>query len=164
MVNAQAALIQDLQTDECWRDVTLPMLERVRRRLRDLIRLIEKRRRKPVYTDFVDVMGVERDVTLPGLGDTGSSFAKFRQKAQVYLRDHQNIGSHVQPWQLLCVVEIRCTAHSNAQVDTWISRLHASRLSATGHFLLRDSGSLGARMSDRTSHLRRQTQQSHPPI
>ena len=34
MVHAQMPLIQDIQTDEWWQDVTVPMLENVRRRLR----------------------------------------------------------------------------------------------------------------------------------
>src|SRR2546425_1995184 len=38
MVHAQMALIQDVQTDEWWLNVTTPMLESVRRRLRDLVR------------------------------------------------------------------------------------------------------------------------------
>ena len=35
MVRDQMALIQDVQTDEWWQDVTVPMLEVARRRLRD---------------------------------------------------------------------------------------------------------------------------------
>ena len=89
MVRDQMALIQDVQTDEWWRDVTIPMLEVVRRRLRDLVRLIEKQQRRPIYTDFEDELGVETYVTLPGLGDD-QSFAKFRAKAQAYLRAHQD--------------------------------------------------------------------------
>ena len=89
MVQAQMGLIQDVQTDEWWQDVTIPMLERVRRRLRDLVKLIEKRKRRPIYTDFEDVMGTEADVALPGFGE-GKDFAKFRAKAQAYLRAHQD--------------------------------------------------------------------------
>ena len=89
MVRDQVALIQEVQTDEWWQDVTVPMLEVVRRRLRDLIKLIEKRARKIVYTDFEDEMGTETGVALPGIGE-GADFAKFRAKAQVYLRAHQD--------------------------------------------------------------------------
>jgi hypothetical protein len=66
MVRDQMPLIQDVQTDEWWQDVTVPMLESLRRRLRDLVKLIEKQKRKPIYTDFEDVMGAETDVDLPG--------------------------------------------------------------------------------------------------
>ena len=89
MVRAQMALIQDLQTDEWWQNVTCPMLEAVRRRLRSLVQLIEKAKRTPIYTDFEDEMGDETGVELPGF-TTGNSFEKFRAKAQAFLRAHQD--------------------------------------------------------------------------
>jgi type I restriction enzyme R subunit len=89
MVREQMALILDVQTDEWWQDVTVPMLEGMRRRLRDLIKLIEKQKRKPVYTDFEDEMGGETAVKLPGFGQ-GADYAKFRAKTQAFLRAHQD--------------------------------------------------------------------------
>src|SRR5205814_3470701 len=50
MVREQMELIQEVQTDEWWQDVTIPMLEGLRRRLRALVTLIDKRQRKPLYT------------------------------------------------------------------------------------------------------------------
>ncbi|TLD44591.1 MAG: hypothetical protein FAZ92_03141 [Accumulibacter sp.] len=89
MVRDRMALIQDVQTDEWWQDVTIPMLEGMRRRLRDLIKLIEKQKRKPIYTDFEDEIGGETAVELPGFGE-GTDYAKFRAKAQAFLRAHQD--------------------------------------------------------------------------
>ncbi len=89
MVRDQMPLIQDVQTDEWWQDVTVPMLEAMRRRLRDLIKLIEKQKRRPIYTDFEDEMGGETAVELPGFGQ-GTNYAKFRAKAQAFLRSHQD--------------------------------------------------------------------------
>jgi type I restriction enzyme R subunit len=89
MVRDQMSLIQDVQTDEWWQDVTVPMLEAMRRRLRDLIKLIEKLRRKPIYTDFEDELGGETAVELPGIGH-GTDHAKLRAKAQAFLRSHQD--------------------------------------------------------------------------
>jgi len=89
MVREQMLLIQDVQTDEWWQDVNVPMLEGMRRRLRDLIKLIEKRKRKPIYTDFEDEMGVGTGVELPGFGH-GTDDAKFRAKARAFLRAHQD--------------------------------------------------------------------------
>jgi type I restriction enzyme R subunit len=87
MVREQMPLIQDVQTDEWWRDVTAPMLEAMRRRLRGLVQFIDKRQRKPVYTDFEDLIGGDIDVTLPGFV-VGTDQAKFRAKAQAFLREH----------------------------------------------------------------------------
>lgn len=89
MVHAQMALILDVQTDEWWQDVTVPMLELLRRRLRDLVKFIEKQQRRIIYTDFADEMGEETAIGLPGFGE-GAEFDKFRDKAQAFLRRHQD--------------------------------------------------------------------------
>ena len=89
MVQQQLRLIQDLQTDEWWQDVTTPMLESVRKRLRLLLKLIEKQQRKPIYTDFEDLMGDETAVDLPGF-TAPDSFERFRAKARAFLRVHED--------------------------------------------------------------------------
>lgn len=87
VIKEQLSLIQDLQTDGWWDDVTLPMLEMVRIRLRSLVKLIEHRKGSPVYTDFIDEMGEEVEVELPGFKDS-QSFERFREKARAFLRQH----------------------------------------------------------------------------
>ena len=87
MVHARMALIQDVQGDEWWQDVTVPILEGLRRKLRDLIQLIDRRRRGPVYSDFEDLMGSETVVDLPGVA-VGTDYEKFVAKARTLLRKH----------------------------------------------------------------------------
>jgi type I restriction enzyme, R subunit len=87
MVREQMPLIQDVLSDEWWQDVTVAMLESMRRRLRALVQLIDKRQRKPVYTDFVDSLGGETDFTLPGFA-VGTDQAKVIAKARAFLRQH----------------------------------------------------------------------------
>ncbi|HLN88097.1 MAG TPA: DEAD/DEAH box helicase family protein, partial [Candidatus Limnocylindrales bacterium] len=89
MIQAELTLILDLQTDEWWQNVTVPILENVRRRLRSLVKLIEKQERKPIYTDFEDLMGLEREFTLPGFS-TPSDFERFRAKARQFLKANEN--------------------------------------------------------------------------
>jgi type I restriction enzyme R subunit len=88
LVQDQMPLIQDLQTDEWWQDVTTPMLEIVRRRLRLLVRLIDKHKRTPIYTDFEDEMGEATEVALPGFAPP-DQWEKFRAKTQAFLLAHQ---------------------------------------------------------------------------
>src|SRR5204862_2269966 len=83
MVREQMSLIQDVQTDEWWQDVTVPMLEGVRRRLRDLIKLIDKQKRKPIYTDFEDEIGPATPVDLPGFVQS-MDYSKFLAKARAF--------------------------------------------------------------------------------
>ena len=87
MVQARMALIHNVQTDEWWQDIAVPMLESLRRRLRDLIQFIDKRQRKPVYSDFEDLMGSETEVELGNLG-VGTDYQKFLAKARAFLQQH----------------------------------------------------------------------------
>jgi type I restriction enzyme R subunit len=80
--------LSDLVGDEWWVDVTLPMLETARRRIRGLVRLLEKRKRVVVYTDFIDDLGKVEEVALHRGGAAGTDFERFRQKARAYLRAH----------------------------------------------------------------------------
>ncbi len=87
MVREYMAFIQEVQSDEWWRDVTVAMLEVLRRRLRNLVQLIEKQHRKLLYTDFEDLMGSEIDVELPGFA-VGTDYARFLAKTRAFLREH----------------------------------------------------------------------------
>ncbi|MBC7545823.1 MAG: hypothetical protein H7338_24085 [Candidatus Sericytochromatia bacterium] len=90
MIKAQLPLLQGLQTDAFWQDVTTPILEDVRRRLRALIRLIEKSRRQPVYSDFLDSLGVGTEIQLP-VFDIGTDLDKFRAKVRLFLKAHEDL-------------------------------------------------------------------------
>lgn len=88
-VAEQAALIESVASDEWWVDVSLPMLEVARVRMRALVRFIEKTTRNPIYTDFEDELGPATSVPLPGV-TPGTNFERFRAKAAAYLRDHED--------------------------------------------------------------------------
>lgn len=89
MVHAQLDLILEIQTDEWWQDATVPMLEGVRKRLRGLIKLIDRRSRRPIYTDFADEMGDEGAFELPGF-TPADGFERFRAKTRAFLREHED--------------------------------------------------------------------------
>jgi type I restriction enzyme R subunit len=89
LVQKQLPLIQDLQSDEWWVNVTAALLESVRRKLRLLVKLIDKQQRKPLYTNFEDELGTEATVELPMFGLPDSS-ERFRAKARAYLKQHEN--------------------------------------------------------------------------
>ncbi|MCF8168140.1 MAG: DEAD/DEAH box helicase family protein [Rhodoferax sp.] len=88
-IKAQMVLIQAVAGDEWWEDVTVVMLEAARRRLRALVKLIEKGKRPIVYTDFEDEIGNGTAITLPGVS-TGMNLAKFKDKARQFLREHES--------------------------------------------------------------------------
>ena len=87
-VAKELALIAEVQTDEWWTDVTLPMLESLRRRLRLLVPFIERTKRKVVYSNFEDQIGVESEVALAGL-TPADEFERFRRKTRTFLAELQ---------------------------------------------------------------------------
>ena len=89
MVAAEMALIEEIQTDDFWQDVTLPMLETVRRRLRALVKLIERKKRPLIYSDFEDRTGAAADIDVPGIS-VGTDMDAFRRKARMFLRPYEN--------------------------------------------------------------------------
>jgi len=92
MVGNQMTTIQDVQTEELWQDINVPMLEVIRRRLRDLIQFIEKKERKAIYTNFEDVMGDESNIELTEFVGQ-DTFERFRDKARAFLRKYLNIDA-----------------------------------------------------------------------
>ena len=88
-VRAQQQLLDELTTDEWWQDVTLPLLESMRRRVRGLVKLIEKSRRGVVYSDFEDQLGELTESTLRGV-TLGTNKSRFEAKVRTYLRSHED--------------------------------------------------------------------------
>jgi type I restriction enzyme R subunit len=89
MVAAELALILELQTDEYWPDITAPMLETVRRRLRSLVKLIEITKRPIVYSDFEDEIGAATAIEVTGV-PVGTDMDRFRAKARQFLKANQS--------------------------------------------------------------------------
>ena len=89
MVAAEMALILEIQTDEFWQDITLPMLETARRRLRALVKLIEHKSRPMVYSDFEDRDGNAAEIAVRGI-PVGTDMDTFRRKARQFLKPYEN--------------------------------------------------------------------------
>ncbi len=88
-VAAELDLIRDLNTDEWWQDVTVPMLEEVRAHLRSLIGLIETTARGDLYTNFTDELGELIEVD-PARLLTRDEFKQFRLRAKDFLKAHED--------------------------------------------------------------------------
>jgi type I restriction enzyme, R subunit len=88
-IKAEAMLIHAVAGDEWWQDVTVPMLETVRRRLRALVKLLPKGQKKVVYTDFEDEVGEGALIDLPQV-TAGLNMAKFKEKARAFLKEHES--------------------------------------------------------------------------
>lgn len=88
-IRAELVLIQSVASDEWWQDITVPMLETARRKLRSLVKLIPKGERRIIYTDFEDTVGESTTIDLPQV-TAGLNMERFKDKARVFLRDHES--------------------------------------------------------------------------
>lgn len=88
-IQVNMTLIQSLGSEIWWENITAPMLEVVRRKLRTLIKLIPRGEKPVVYTDFEDTLGTAQPIVLPGTG-IGLDLEKFREKARQFLREHHD--------------------------------------------------------------------------
>ena len=88
-VAAELELIRDLLADEWWQDLTVPMLEEVRRRLRALMGLIETTAQAPLYTNFADELGELRELDAAALLSR-DEFQQFRLRARDFLRANED--------------------------------------------------------------------------
>jgi type I restriction enzyme, R subunit len=89
MVRGHLVLLEELQSEEWWQDVTVAMLEQVRKKLRNLVQFIEKRSRNVLYTDFEDQVGEATSFDLLGITPP-QDMDRFRAKARAFLRDHED--------------------------------------------------------------------------
>ena len=88
-VQAQMALIQEVQAEAWWQDVTAGLLEEVRKRLRGLASLIDPGQRRVIYTDFTDEIGEGVEVAFDRFAPP-EAFEKFRAKVRHFLLRQQD--------------------------------------------------------------------------
>ncbi|MGB3495307.1 MAG: DEAD/DEAH box helicase family protein [Elainellaceae cyanobacterium] len=88
MVKDQLSLIEEVQAEDWWTDVTPWMIDYVRLQLRDLVKFIDKTQQSIVYTDFEDQVGDILNVNVPSQ-TTGFSPYQYRKKVEAYIRAHE---------------------------------------------------------------------------
>jgi type I restriction enzyme R subunit len=87
-VGAKMALILEVQTEDFWNGVTLPILENVRRKLRGLIQFIDsKAAREEVYTHFEDML-LDKDTVEFDLIAADPRLQNYRVRAQRIIREN----------------------------------------------------------------------------
>ncbi|MBO1268315.1 DEAD/DEAH box helicase family protein [Arthrobacter sp. PO-11] len=92
-IAAQLTLIETILDDAEWESVSAEWLEGIRLRLRELVHLIEKRRRNVVYTNFQDELGELEEIELSGASNGHVDLVRYREKIRLYLSQHQDHAS-----------------------------------------------------------------------
>ena len=87
-IKKELSLIAAVATDEWWVDVTVPMIEMVRKRLRGLVNLIDSSAKVIVYTDFLDAAETA-EVEIKRIA-VGVDRQRFREKALAFLAAHED--------------------------------------------------------------------------
>jgi len=87
-IHVELPFIQLVQTEAFWQTITLPLLEEVRTRLRDLVQHADKTKRNQVYTSFADDGGTIKEIG-QSYTPTGINEAQYRKKVEQFLRDHE---------------------------------------------------------------------------
>lgn len=92
-IKLQLPLLQRITEEDYWADITIPMLEFMRIRIRILVKHIDSASREIVYTNFEDQLGSSTVVTLTNASER--SLLKFRQKAKAFFKtqlDHLSLN------------------------------------------------------------------------
>jgi type I restriction enzyme R subunit len=89
MVKAELTLIEEIQPESWWTDVTPWMIDYLRIHLRDLVKFIDRKEQRIVITDFQDTLGEVQDVNVPH-HQTGFSPYQYRKKVEAYIRGNEN--------------------------------------------------------------------------
>ena len=89
MVKQQLPLIQEVQAETWWSDVTPVMVESIRLKFRNLVKFIDRNQQTIVYTDFKDELGEVTEVDVP-IQQTGFSPYQYRKKVEAYIRANED--------------------------------------------------------------------------
>lgn len=80
--------IHAIRSDHFIQTITPWILEEIRRELRDLIKFIEPTKREPVFTDFVDEIGIPAKIN--GDYKPSEDMENYRYKMEKIIRENQN--------------------------------------------------------------------------
>jgi type I restriction enzyme R subunit len=90
-VKKHIELICDIQTEEYWDGITILELEEIRRKLRNLVDVLDYEKQEIVYTDFIDELTLKE----PSSNDKNTpeadiDRAQYEKKVKAFLKEHEN--------------------------------------------------------------------------
>ena len=89
VVREQRPLLQAIQTEVYWHNLSLPLLEELRHDLRGLMFAVDREVRPTIQTDFEDALEMIKDHALPYVV-AGVNVAQYRRKVEQFLRQHED--------------------------------------------------------------------------
>jgi type I restriction enzyme R subunit len=90
-VKKHIELICDIQTEEYWDGITILELEEIRRKLRNLVDVLDYEKQEIVYTDFIDELTLKElssnDKNTP---EADIDRVQYEKKVKAFLKEHEN--------------------------------------------------------------------------
>lgn len=141
MVMEHIDLIREVMGNAIWENMTLPMLDYIRVQLRGLIRVLGRKERRIISTNFIDELGTPEIVDLPS-ANVGTDKAQFTAKVRHFLETH---ADHI------ALIKIRRNEQLTDQDLAELSRMFAEEGVADPDYLenvSRERGGLGLFLRD----------------
>ena len=89
MIAAKLQVIEEVQAEEWWRDITVEMVSILQQDLRELVKFIDSQEQKIMYVNFADEMGEVQNVNVP-TQTSGFSPLQYKKKVEAYIRSNEN--------------------------------------------------------------------------
>ena len=88
-IRLQVALLNELQTDVFWKEISLNRLDHVRVSLRDLIKYLDKEKQINVITSFKDALDIG-GINEHNLVPTYTNLQSYKDRVESYIRNHKD--------------------------------------------------------------------------
>jgi type I restriction enzyme R subunit len=89
MIAAKLQVIEEVQVEEWWRDITVDMVSVLQQDLRELVKFIDRQQQEIIYVNFADEMGEVQNINVP-IQTSGSSRLQYQKKVEAYIRSNEN--------------------------------------------------------------------------
>jgi type I restriction enzyme, R subunit len=88
VIKEQLAFILEMQADSFWENITLYILEDIRKKLRDLVQFLEiDEGQKIIYSSFTDEIGEASEVVIDQFA-TAVDMQQYKKKVEQYIKEH----------------------------------------------------------------------------
>ncbi|MCH2449221.1 MAG: DEAD/DEAH box helicase family protein [Gracilimonas sp.] len=80
-------------SENFWKEPSIEGMEKIRKDMRELMKLVDNNRRAPVYTNFEDEFGEAKEIESPKVEEEGElsiDLRRYREKLQHFVEEHKN--------------------------------------------------------------------------
>jgi type I restriction enzyme, R subunit len=90
VVKNVSVTLQKVLSEEFWDRITIPDLEQIRKDLRNLIHLIDRKNRKPIYTNFQDEFTGIKEYKQSKVSDSAVDPERYKRRLTTFITENRN--------------------------------------------------------------------------